>query len=75
MRWYVPLIPLYAFYGVDWDKFYCFGKAVPIYVWKGPEGCWKLRLQEFLDCRHTKVARLSAVCTGHIYTPRRYPWP
>jgi hypothetical protein len=43
-------------------------KAIPVQVWTGPDGCSKLRLQELLDIRHMKVASLSALRTGRIYS-------
>jgi hypothetical protein len=39
----------------------------PIQTCTGPEGSWRLRLQEFLDSRHMKVVSLSALRTGHLY--------
>jgi len=45
-------------------------EAIPIEAWTGPEGSKRLRLPEFVDIRHMKVARLSALNTG-IY-PRKY---
>jgi hypothetical protein len=45
------------------------GKAIPAQAWTGPEGCRRLRLPEFLDSRHMKVIRLSA-----LHTPGRYFW-
>ena len=35
-------------------------------------GCRRFWLPEFLDIWHMKVARLSAVCTGHLY-PQEIP--
>jgi hypothetical protein len=43
-------------------------KAIPMQFWTGPEGCSRLRLPELLDIRHMKVARLSALRTGRIYS-------
>jgi hypothetical protein len=34
----------------------------------------RLKLPEFLDNRHMKVAMLSALSTGRLYHSRRYPW-
>ena len=34
-----------------------------------PEGSRRLRLPAFLDSQINKVARLSALCTGHNYSP------
>jgi hypothetical protein len=34
----------------------------------GPYGLRNLRLPEFIDNRHMKVGRLSALGTGHLYT-------
>ena len=39
----------------------------------GPQGSRKLRLPEFQDDRHTKVARLSGLCTGRLYPPGKKP--
>jgi hypothetical protein len=46
------------------------GTAIPIQAWTDPEGSRRLRLPEFLDNWHMKVARLSALCTGRLYAPR-----
>jgi hypothetical protein len=43
-------------------------KAIPLQAWTGPEGSRRLRFPEFLDIRHMKVARLSALRTGR-FTP------
>ena len=48
----------------NWSK----GKAIPLQAWTGPEGSRRLRLPDFLDNRHTKVVRLSALRTGRLYT-------
>ena len=45
----------------------CKDKAVPLQSWTGSEGSSRLRLPEFLDSRHMKVVRLSALHTGRIY--------
>jgi len=42
------------------------GKAIPLQAWTGPEGSRSLRLPEFLDSRHMKVVRLSALHTGRL---------
>jgi len=42
------------------------GKTIPIRAWTDPEGSRKLRLPVFPDIRHVKVARLSALRTGHL---------
>jgi len=41
--------------------------ATPLQAWTGLEGSKRLKLPEFLYNQHTKVARLSAVHTGHLY--------
>jgi hypothetical protein len=49
---------------------------VKLYVyrtWTGPEGSRSLRFPEFLDNRHMKVAKLSALGTGHLYSPGNIP--
>jgi hypothetical protein len=38
-----------------------------------PGGSKRLRLPGILDNQHMKVARFSALCTSHLYYPRRYP--
>jgi hypothetical protein len=43
------------------------GKAFPLQAWRGPWGSRRLRLPEFLDNRHRKVVRLSALLTGRLY--------
>jgi hypothetical protein len=41
--------------------------AVPVNVCTDTEGSRRLRLPEFIDnCRHIKVARLSALRTGQL---------
>jgi len=40
--------------------------ALPLYAWTGYYGCSSLRLPEFLDSQHTKVAGLSAVRIGRL---------
>jgi hypothetical protein len=42
-------------------------KAFPLQAWTGSEGWRKLRLIEFLNSRHMKVVRLSALRTGRLY--------
>jgi hypothetical protein len=43
------------------------GKAFPLQTWTGPWGSRRLRLPEFIDNRHMKVVRLSALRTGCLY--------
>jgi hypothetical protein len=43
------------------------GTAVRLQVWTGPLGSRNLRLPEFIDNQQMKVARLSALRTGHLY--------
>jgi len=43
--------------------------AVSLQACIGPYGCRRLRLPEFLDSWRIKVVILSAVRTGHLYTP------
>jgi hypothetical protein len=43
------------------------GKAFPLPAWRGPWGSRRLRLPEFLDNRHMKVVRLSALRIGRLY--------
>ena len=61
-------------------------KAVDVRVkeeWKIKAVCFNMelsyhsrtvRLPEFLDNRHMKAVRLSALRTGRLYPSRRYPW-
>jgi len=42
------------------------GNAIPIKAWRDPKGSRRLRLPEFLESRHMKVARLSALGTGRL---------
>jgi len=49
------------------------GKAIPLQAWTGPECFRRLRLPEFLDNRHMKVAKLSALHTGRLYPPAETP--
>jgi len=41
-------------------------KEIIIGAWTGPEGS-RLRLPEFLENQHVKMARLSALRTGRLY--------
>jgi hypothetical protein len=45
-------------------------KSCPI---TGPYGSRRLRLPRFLDNRHMKVVRLSAIRTGRLYPPGNIP--
>jgi hypothetical protein len=50
-------------------------EAIPLQAWTGPEGSRRLRLPEFLDNRHIKMVRLSALRTGRLYPrSRKYYW-
>jgi hypothetical protein len=46
-------------------------KSTPLETWTGPQSSKRLRLQEFLESRLMKVARLSAPRTGRLYPPRK----
>ena len=48
------------------------GKAIPLQACRGPQGSRRLRLPEFLDNRHMKLAR-SAVRSGLLYLPGVVP--
>jgi hypothetical protein len=50
------------------------GKGNPVQAMTDPEGSRKLRFSEFLETRHMNVAGLSALRSGHLYSPRRYAW-
>ena len=43
------------------------GKAITLQTWTSPTGSRNMRLPEFLDSRHMKVVRLSALCARHLY--------
>jgi hypothetical protein len=42
-------------------------KAIPLQAWTSPLGSRRMRLPEFLDSRHMKVVKLSALRTGRLY--------
>jgi hypothetical protein len=42
-------------------------KAFPLQTWTGPWGFQEVEAPEFLDNRHMKVVRLSALRTGPLY--------
>jgi hypothetical protein len=44
------------------------------FPYTGPWDCSRLRLPGLVDSRHMQVARLSALCTGCLYPPRRHLW-
>ena len=46
---------------------------IPLHVRTFSEGSRKMRLQEYLDHDHIKVVKLSALCTGRLYTPGDIP--
>ena len=43
------------------------GKAIALHAWTGPEASRRLEAPRFLDNRHMKVVRLSALRTGRLY--------
>jgi hypothetical protein len=47
------------------------GNAISVQAWTGPKRSKKLSLPEFLDSRHMKVVRLSALRTGCLYPQGR----
>jgi len=51
-----------------------YGKAIPVQAIRGPYGSRRLRLPGFLNNWHMKVAKLSAQCTGYLYSPGETPW-
>ena len=51
----------------------CADNLVYSKIWQAPYGCRRLRFPEFLENRHTKVARLSALCTVRLYLPGNAP--
>ena len=42
-------------------------KPIPLQTWTGFYGCGNFSLPEFLDNRHMKMVRLSALRTGRLY--------
>jgi hypothetical protein len=58
-----------------WSTDICYikAKAIPLQALTGPEGSRRLRLLGFLDSRHVKVVRLSALRTGRLYPPGKIP--
>jgi hypothetical protein len=42
------------------------GKVIPVQASASPEDSSRLRFPEFIDSRHMKVVRLSALRTGHL---------
>ena len=48
------------------------GKAIPEQAWTSPEGYRRLRLPDFLENRHMRVVRLSALSTDRLYALRSY---
>jgi hypothetical protein len=51
----------------DLSSFFCKKKAFPATGLEGPLGFLKVEAPEFLDNRHMKVVRLSALRTGRLY--------
>ena len=51
---------------------YSRGKAIPVQPWTSSLGSRKLRLPGYLDNWHMNVARLSALCTGHLLFPPQH---
>jgi hypothetical protein len=43
------------------------GKTIQLQVWTGLLGFQEAEAPKFLDNRHIKVVRLSALRTGHLY--------
>ena len=48
-------------------------KVIPQQAWTGPSGSGSVKAPDFLDVRHYKGGRSSAIRTGRLY-PRRNPW-
>ena len=48
-------------------------KVIPQHAWTGPTGSGSVKTPDFLDARHYKGGRSSAIRTGRLY-PRRNPW-
>jgi len=51
------------------------GKALPLQAWTGPEGSSMLRLPQFLDSRHMKMVKLSALLNSCFYSSGYIPGP
>jgi hypothetical protein len=49
------------------------GRAIPVQVSAGPEFFQEAEDLRFQDSRLMKVVKLSALSTGHIYTPGNIP--
>lgn len=50
-----------------------YGQAISVQALRGPQGSRRLRLPGFLNNWHMQVARLSAQCTGYLYSPGDIP--
>jgi hypothetical protein len=48
-------------------------KVIPQQAWTGPRGSGSVMAPDFLDVRHYKGGRSSAIGTGRLY-PRINPW-
>ena len=48
-------------------------KAIPLQVWSGHKGCRTMRLPDFKDNRHMKVASLSDLNPGRLFLPGDIP--
>jgi hypothetical protein len=48
---------------VKWDK----GRAMPVLAWTGPKGSRMSRCPQFLNSRHVKVVRLTALRAGRLH--------
>jgi hypothetical protein len=48
-------------------------KAILLQAWRCPWGSRRMRIPEFLENRHTNVARLSALHSGPLYAPGGNP--
>ena len=48
-------------------------KAIHTQAWTGTQACTRLRIPEFLEIWHMKVARLSALHSGRLYPPADNP--
>jgi hypothetical protein len=47
-------------------------KSLPLQAWRGPWGFQEVEAPEFLDNRHMKVVRLSALRTGRLYLQEEF---
>jgi hypothetical protein len=83
MKWWNQEVykkPSYAFISVFFPflsraqhtKYTSLKVKLPEQAWTSPEGYRRLRLPDFLENRHMRVVRLSALSTDRLYSLRSY---